>query len=235
MSTDPLSDARIVDSWVKNASPWTNAVRENQIESRRLVTNQAIVDAVLSRAPKTALDIGCGEGWLVRALAEKGVDATGVDVVPSLIEQAKQAGGGKFRVSSYEAIAAGDFDVRVDAAVANFSLIGKESVENLLLRVPDLLNSRGALIVQTLHPHVARGDLPYEDGWRTGSWAGFSEDFSDPAPWYFRTVESWKELLADSGLKLIDTREPLNPTTGKPASIIFTAERADAKRTTQKR
>jgi len=235
MSTDPLSDARIVDSWLKNASPWTNAVRENQIESRRLVTNQAIVDAVLSRSPKTALDIGCGEGWLVRALAEKGVDAIGVDVVPSLIEQAKQAGGGEFRVSSYEAIAAGDLDVKVDAAVANFSLIGKESVENLLLRVPDLLNSRGALIVQTLHPLVARGDLPYEDGWRTGSWAGFSEDFSDPAPWYFRTVESWKKLFEDSGLTLTDTREPPNPTTGKPASIIFTAERADAIRKTQKR
>ncbi len=231
MSADPLSDARIVDSWLRNASPWTSAVRGNQIESRRLVTNQAIVDAVLSRTPKTALDIGCGEGWLVRALAEKGVDAMGVDVVPSLIEQAKQAGGGEFRVASYEAIAAGELDVKVDVAVANFALLGKESVERLLRRIPDLLRPDGALIVQTLHPLVARGDLPYEDGWRTGSWAGFSEDFSDPAPWYFRTVESWKKLLADSGLNLTDTREPLHPTTGKPASIIFIAQKARKRRT----
>ena len=34
MTSDPLSDARIVDSWGKNASPWTAAVRENQIASR---------------------------------------------------------------------------------------------------------------------------------------------------------------------------------------------------------
>ena len=227
MSDDPLSDARVIDSWLKNASPWTNAVRENQIESRRLVTNEAIVDAVLSRSPKTALDIGCGEGWLVRALADRGVQATGVDVVPSLIEQAKKAGGGQFRVVSYEAIAAGELDVKVDVAVANFSLIGKESVETLVARVPRLLNAGGAFVVQTLHPLVARGDLPYEDGWRTGSWAGFSEEFSDPAPWYFRTVESWTKLLAVSGLKLTDTREPLHPGTGKPASIIFVAEPAD--------
>ena len=31
MSIDPLSDAKIVDSWRKNASPWTSAVRESQI------------------------------------------------------------------------------------------------------------------------------------------------------------------------------------------------------------
>ncbi len=224
MSTDPSSDARIVDSWHKNASPWTTAVRDNQIESRRLVTNRAIVDAVLSRSPASALDIGCGEGWLVRALAQHGVSVIGVDVVPALIEQAKQAGGGEFRVASYEAIAAGELDVTVDVAIANFSLIGKESVESLLRRVPGLLKPRGALVIQTLHPIVACGELPYEDGWRSGSWAGFSDDFSDPAPWYFRTMESWVKLLTDSGLRLIESREPLHPTSGKPASVIFIAE-----------
>lgn len=226
MSTDPLSEARIVDSWHKNASPWTAAVRGNQIESRRVVTDRAIVDAVLSRSPASALDVGCGEGWLVRALAKHGVRVIGVDVVPALIEQAKLAGGGEFRVASYEGIAAGELAVRVDVAVANFSLIGKESVENLLHRAPALLNPRGALVIQTLHPVVACGDLPYEDGWRLGSWAGFSDDFSDPAPWYFRTTESWVKLLADSGLRLLESREPLNPTSGKPASVIFIAERS---------
>src|ERR1700674_1682806 len=73
MTPDPLSDARIVDSWRKNASPWTTAVRENQIASRALVTNKAIIDAVLSRSPRTVLDIGCGEGWLVRSLSEHGI------------------------------------------------------------------------------------------------------------------------------------------------------------------
>jgi 2-polyprenyl-3-methyl-5-hydroxy-6-metoxy-1,4-benzoquinol methylase len=221
MSNDPLSDARILDSWQRNASPWTAAVRENRIESRTLVTNKAIVDAVLSRSPRTMLDIGCGEGWLVRALAPHGISGIGVDAVPALIDQAALAGGGDFRVASYEDIASGALDVTVDAVVANFSLIGKDSVEGVIRRAPSLLTKGGALIIQTLHPRVATGELPYEDGWRYGSWAGFSCDFADPPPWYFRTVESWKKLIADSGFRSIELREPLHPTTGKPASIVF--------------
>jgi 2-polyprenyl-3-methyl-5-hydroxy-6-metoxy-1,4-benzoquinol methylase len=223
MSSDPLSDARILDSWTRNAEPWTEAVRENRIESRKLVTNSAIVDAVLSRSPREILDIGCGEGWLVRALAEHGINGIGVDAVPALIDQAARAGGGDFRVVSYEEIAAGLLDVSVDAVIANFSLIGKESVEGVIRRAPSLLEKGGALIIQTLHPLVATGDQPYEDGWRHGSWAGFSCSFSDPAPWYFRTVETWKDLIAECGFGSTEVREPLHPATGKPASIIFIA------------
>ena len=221
---DPLSDAKIVDSWRKNAAPWTNAVRESQIESRTLVTNQAIIDAVVGRSPNVVLDIGCGEGWLVRALAAKGIRAIGIDVVPDLVEQAARAGGGEFHVASYEAIADGDLRIRVDAAVANFALLGKDSVNNLIHRAPRLLNEGGALIVQTLHPLIATGDLPYVDGWRTGSWAGFSADFTDPAPWYFRTMESWVRLFSESGFRLLEVREPINPKTQKPASALFVAE-----------
>ena len=106
MSIDPLSDAKILDSWHTNATPWTAAVREQRIESRKLVTDRAIVDAVTARQPDSVLDIGCGEGWLTRALVDHGVkQAIGVDAIPALIEQARAAGGGEFRVASYEDIA----------------------------------------------------------------------------------------------------------------------------------
>ena len=224
LAMDPLSDAKIVDSWRKNATPWTNAVRERQIESRTLVTNQAIVDAVLGRSPNVVLDIGCGEGWLVRALADRGVRAIGVDVVPDLIEQAARAGGGEFHVGSYEALADGELRIRVDVAVANFALIGRDSVNDLIHAAPSLLNDGGALIVQTLHPLMACGDEPYVDGWRTGSWAGFSDDFTDPAPWYFRTLATWMKLFTNSGFRVLEVREPLHPKTQKPVSALFITE-----------
>ncbi len=224
MSTHLFSDEKIVESWKKNARSWTVAVREGQIESRKQVTDQAIIDAILSRSPRSVLDMGCGEGWLVRELSTENINAVGVDVVPGLIEAAQRAGGGDFRAISYEEMASGRLELPVDVVVCNFSLLGKESVEGVFKAIPSLLESQGAFIVQTLHPLVACGDFPYRDGWRAGSWAGFSDDFSDPAPWYFRTLESWIRLFASCGLNLREVREPLHPRTQKPASVIFIGE-----------
>jgi 2-polyprenyl-3-methyl-5-hydroxy-6-metoxy-1,4-benzoquinol methylase len=221
---DKFSDAKIVDSWGKNAEPWTIAVRERQIESRKLVTDRQIIETILSYAPTSVLDLGCGEGWLTRALSGRGIHAIGVDAIPALIDRAKQAGIQDFRSLSYEKIAAGELNVSVDAIVCNFSLFGKESVENLFKVIPSLLNPDGVFIVQTLHPIIACGDLPYLDGWRESSWNGFHSDFTDPAPWYFRTLENWTTLSIASGFNLIKICEPIHPITQQPASIVFIAK-----------
>ena len=226
MSNKPLDDAQIISSWSKNVSAWTDAVRQGQIESRKLVTDRAVVEAVLDAAPHRVLDIGCGEGWLVRALAAHGIRAIGIDAIADLVMQARGAGGGEFHIASYEDIAAGRLALRVDLAVCNFALLGKESVEGLLHTLPSLLHPGGQLIVQTLHPLVACGDAAYADGWREGSWSGFSTDFTDPPPWYFRTLESWIGLLQSHGFQLLRMREPLHPVTRRPASVIFCARAA---------
>ena len=225
MNIDPFSDAKIVESWGKNASSWTAAVREEQIESRRLITDKAIIDTILSRSPRSVLDIGCGEGWLARELATRNIHVVGVDAVPGFIEVAQRVGGGDFRAMSYEEIAAGKLRVSVDVVVCNFALLGKESVEGVFRVAPSLLNSHGSFLVQTLHPVVACSDLPYRDGWREGSWAGFGNNFTDPAPWYFRTMENWIKLFVNNEFQLREIREPLHPNTRKPASVIFVGER----------
>lgn len=220
------NEATIVESWKKNAPAWTQSVRGGQIESRVQITDKAIIDAIMARSPRTVLDIGCGEGWLARALAARGVRVTGVDVVPGLVEAAQRAGGGDFRVLSYEEIATVKLNNHFDAVVCNFALLGKESVERLFQVVPTLLNTPGTFIVQSLHPVVACGDLPYRDGWRNGSWDGFGPDFTDPAPWYFRTLENWDNLFTDNGFRVCERLEPIHPKTGKPASVIFIGEPA---------
>lgn len=224
MSGDSFSDENVIEAWKENAAPWTDAVRGRKIESRNLVTDNAILDAVMSRRPSTVLDIGCGEGWLARALAQRGVRVTGVDVVPELIEQARAAGGGDFRTASFEQIAADGLGIKADVVVANFSLIGKDAVDGLIHRVPDLLEKDGALIIQTLHPVVANENESYVDGWREGSWAGCGPTFTrNAAPWYFRTLSTWIRLFGDSGLRLAELREPVHPATGRPASVIMSA------------
>lgn len=216
-------ETHILTSWHQNATAWTHAVRDQQIKSRLLVTNQAVIDAVLAYRPQSVLDLGCGEGWLTRALAAQGIQALGVDAVPDLIAQAKEAGGASYQVSSYEEIIAGNLRNKApfDLIVGNFSLFGQASVEALLHHLPQVLSPSGHLIIQTLHPVVASLNQPYLDGWRSGSWQGFDPDFVNPAPWYFRTLSSWIRLLASSGFRLKDLQEPVHPQTQQPASLIL--------------
>lgn len=227
-----MSDEKILDSWKKNAAPWINAIQHDEISSRVAVTNQAICDAVFERAPSTVLDVGCGEGWLVRALTQTGlipagIEATGVDAVPALIDFARRQGGGRFEVLAYQDVSFDQLQQQYDVVVCNFSLLGEASVDDLFQRIPALLAPNGAFIVQTIHPVAGCGDGDYKDGWRQGSWAGFSDQFCQPAPWYFRTIDTWKALFAANGFVLSHVYEPINTATKIAASIIFVAELAN--------
>ena len=221
---DPGRETDVLSSWHQNADAWTNTVRSGHIESRRLVTDQAIIQAVLDGRPHSVLDLGCGEGWLVRALIAEGVRTVGVDAVPSLIANAREAGG-EFHVASYDDVIAGRLILKVDTVVCNFALLGKESVEHLVAALPQRLEAGGRLLVQTVHPLMACGEQAYVDGWRREEWMGFGSAFPSPAPWYFRTMASWVALFSNAGWQLCEVREPLHPVTGKPASVIFVARR----------
>lgn len=216
-----LTDKKIIDSWSKNVEAWTKAVRDREIPSRKLVTDKAILEATLDTSPKTAIDIGCGEGWLVRELVKSGVRTLGTDVVTGLIEEARSFGEGEYEVLSYEDFSSKTFQDTFDTAVCNFSLLGEESVPLLFKALPKVLSPKGHLVIQTLHPLMACGEEEYVDGWREGSWDGFDSRFVDPAPWYFRKLESWVKLYTDHGFALNELREPLHPDTNRPASVIF--------------
>ena len=99
-------------------------------------------------------------------------------------------------------------------------MLGHESVNNVFQTAPALLNEGGSLIVQTVNP-VTEGRDKYKDGWREGSWAGFSNEFSDPAPWYFRCLVTWKTLFSKNGFVLNNILEPSSSKIETPASIIF--------------
>jgi 2-polyprenyl-3-methyl-5-hydroxy-6-metoxy-1,4-benzoquinol methylase len=224
---DPVqNDREILAAWHRNAAPWIDAVRNGSIASRKLATDAAILDAVLACQPRSVIDLGCGEGWLGCELMRRGIDVTGVDAVPVLIEAARAAGLTQTRLLSYEDIAQGKLALRADVVVCNFSLLGAECVDDLLRTVPSLLNAQGTFIVQTLHPLMACGDQVYADGWRAGTWAGIDGEFYDAPPWYFRTLESWIALIQASGMTLRALREPVDPRSAKPASLLLVARAA---------
>lgn len=216
---------QLARSWDANAGAWTRVIRSGEVESRRVATDAAIIDAVLARSPRHVLDAGCGEGWLARALAERGAQVVGVDASAALIEAARAAGGGEFRQTSYDEMAAHPERVGLaafDAVVCNFALL-HEDIEPLLRAFARNLRADGALLIQTVHPWSARGEAGYVDGWRTEEFSSFGEEFVEPMPWYFRTLASWAAALHSAGFTIEQLTEPVHPGTGEPLSLLIVA------------
>lgn len=214
----------ILTSWEANAQNWINDIDQEKISSRKLVTNQAIIDIVQAHRPHKVLDLGCGEGWLTRTLNEIGIPTVGVDGTEALIVNAKEKGGGTFQVCSYEAIIAGQAlpQEPFDAVVINFGLFGDESTEQLLQEIQRSVLPQGKIFIQTLNPaYKIKLNEPYLDQWEDNGWAGLGDAYTQPFRWYFRTLESWVALFIRLNLNILAIREPLHPETQHPASMIF--------------
>ncbi|BBH46413.1 class I SAM-dependent methyltransferase [Pseudomonas sp. KU43P] len=219
----PSRETALLQSWQHNAQAWIDAVRSGAIESRRQVTDQAVLLAILGRQPERVLDLGCGEGWLLRALADRGIDATGVDGDAALVAAAQAAGSTQVYQASYEQLAksASGIGSGYDLICANFALLQQDIIP-LLAAMKALLAPGGAMLIQTLHPwSVANGD--YQDGWREECFTGFAGDWR-PMPWYFRTLASWLNALDMAGFRLASLQEPQHPQSAAPQSLLLVAE-----------
>jgi 2-polyprenyl-3-methyl-5-hydroxy-6-metoxy-1,4-benzoquinol methylase len=216
-------EKNIINSWHVNAQNWIELIGNNGIESRKIATNEAIVNAVCKHNPQTVFDLGCGEGWLAAILNARGIQTDGCDVVPALVASVSQKVSGNFFVASYEDIAAGKIKLpqQYDCIVINFALIGKESTEKLLAALPSYLKPNGRLLIQTLHPYTRKEMNDYISGWKQGSWDGLGDAFTKPYEWYFRTLEDWQLLLQQSGFKFITATNIQHPQQDRLLSIIF--------------
>ncbi|WP_137808340.1 bifunctional 2-polyprenyl-6-hydroxyphenol methylase/3-demethylubiquinol 3-O-methyltransferase UbiG [Pseudomonas sp. G(2018)] len=219
----PSPEYTLLQSWHQNAEAWIEAIRSGAIDSRLKVTDQAILLAVLGRQPGRVLDLGCGEGWLLRALTERGIEAFGVDGSATLVEAARKAGSAPVHLASYDELAETKVDVGsdYDLICANFALLHQDIIP-LLAAMNALLTPGGALVIQTLHPWaVAAGD--YQDGWREEMFCGFRGQWQ-PMPWYFRTLSSWLNALDMAGFQLVGLQEPQHPQSPVPQSLLLVAE-----------
>jgi 2-polyprenyl-3-methyl-5-hydroxy-6-metoxy-1,4-benzoquinol methylase len=218
----PAPETTLLHSWQLNAQAWIEAIRNGRIDSRLQVTDQAILLAILGRQPGRVLDLGCGEGWLLRALADRGIEAVGVDGEATLVAAARAAGSSQVHLASYDQLADATVDIGsgYDLICANFALLHQDIIP-LLAAMNALLAPAGALVIQTLHPWTAAAGN-YQDGWREETFAGLEGQWQ-PMPWYLRTLSSWVNALDMAGFRLAGLQEPQHPQSPVPQSLLLVA------------
>jgi SAM-dependent methyltransferase len=114
----------------------------------------ARLEGVLGRRPNTLLDLACGTGRHAVEFVELGIDVTGVDVNPELIERARdRLPGAEFVVQNMAELDLGE--ARFDAVTCLFDSIGypqdNEHVLATLAGARRHLVDSGAITLEFLH------------------------------------------------------------------------------------
>ncbi len=129
---------------------------------RAFVLDAPMLDEALKAAPKTALDIGCGEGRFCRMLRERGVAAIGIDPTAALVEEARARDpAGDYRMGRAEALDLGN--AAFDLVVSYLSLIDIEDAEAAIREMARVLAPGGALVIAHINGFTTAGE---PEGWR---------------------------------------------------------------------
>lgn len=125
---------------------------------------------------RTYLDLGCGEGRVMRAIAERGADAVGVDVSPELLSEASKYGRvHQADVPPIEFLADGE----VNGVVMVLVLEHLRDEETVFSEVARVTRPGGVLALVINHPiWTAPGSTPIQDPgqetlWRPGAYFSF--------------------------------------------------------------
>jgi SAM-dependent methyltransferase len=121
---------------------------------RWLRTPDAADQTLLARCLGPTLDIGCGPGRLVAALAGLGVPALGVDVAPAAVALTRSRGGLALRRSVFDRLpGAGRWSTAL-VADGNIGIGG--NVGGLLTRIRELLGPGGHALIEVETTDVDR-------------------------------------------------------------------------------
>jgi ubiquinone/menaquinone biosynthesis C-methylase UbiE len=170
-----------------------------------------------------ALDLGCGEGLITRALAERGAVALGVDPAAAMVAHAQDAEraspvGARYRVDDGSALSTVD-DASIDFVTAALSLNNIRDLPAAMTAIGRVLMCGGHLVFTVPHPcfdapgssaatvdGVSRrlvGDYFAEGFWRSDNPTSVRR-----AGNYHRTISTYLEALLDQGFRIESVAEP---------------------------
>jgi SAM-dependent methyltransferase len=127
-------------------------------------------ERVLRRARGPVLDVGCGPGRHVHALARRGVLAVGIDISPAAVALARRRGAAVVEGSIFDRIPRAGMWRTALLLDGNIGIGGRPDA--LLARLAGLLTPGGTILAELDRPGtgVVRSRVRIEDGELVGNW-----------------------------------------------------------------
>jgi SAM-dependent methyltransferase len=149
------------NGWNASASAWIADMGEHGDFGRRFVLDPVMLPLALARTPRTALDVGCGEGRFCRMLAGHGVAAAGLDPTAALIATARERDpAGRYIEGKAESLPFED--ASFDLVISYLSLIDITDYAAGIAEMTRVLKPGGALLVANLNGFNTAGGA---SGW----------------------------------------------------------------------
>lgn len=221
--------------WEKNAEAWTVLSREGYDLYRNHLNTPAFFEILPDVNGLKGIDIGCGEGYNTRLLAQKGADMTAIDISEIFIkyaieEENKNPSGIKYSVA--DALELPFENESFDFASAFMSLMDIPDAEKAIKEIYRVLKPGGFFQFSISHPCFAtayRKNLRNAEGLTYALEVGnyfdkktFIEEWTFGAapaelrnsfskfriPRFPKTVSEWFNLLIKEGFKIEYVNEP---------------------------
>lgn len=147
---------------------------------------------VLSRLHGPVLDVGCGPGRFVTALAARGVPVLGVDIAPAAVRRTRAAGGMALLRSVYDPIPGTGRWRSVLLLDGNIGIGGDP--QRLLGRCAGLVAPGGQVLVELAGRGLSRHRVRLETAAAVGEWF----------PWAVVGADAAAHLAAAVGLRVVE-------------------------------
>lgn len=207
------------NGWPESADAWIRDMGEFGDFGRRYVLDPVMLPRAINGSTR-ALDIGCGEGRFCRMLRQHGVDATGVDPTPALLDAARRKDPeGQYFEGCAEALPFAD--ASFDLAVSYLSLVDIPDVRKAIPEMARVLKPGGRLLIANLNSF---NSACADRGWMkdpAGRKLHYAVDqyLEERAMWvawrgirivnHHRPLSLYMRLLLEAGLELTYFDEPL--------------------------
>ena len=225
-----FGDADAQAAWDAAADAWEAFIESGADYYRHAVHGPALLAACLPVEGRDVLDVGCGQGFFSRQLADRGARVVGIDLSEKQIAYARrhealEPGGIVYHVMPAAEAAEGLGGQRFDLVAACMSLHDMSDPPAVLRSVSRLLPTGGRLVFSTPHPctdtpyrHWERDDPVdhgplhidryFESGPTVLRWKMGRLLYHWDSPYWRHTLEEWSVMVAEAGFLMRRLLEP---------------------------